>query len=62
MDKNILIYNDRNITEIPIDKPKLQEEWGGSLCAIIDGKKQNIAEYLNKRYRKQCACSSTEEL
>jgi hypothetical protein len=27
----------------------LHVEYGGSLCAIINGKTQNIADYMNKK-------------
>ena len=31
------------------------EEWGGCLRAIIDGKPQNIADHMNKKYKEEKA-------
>lgn len=37
-------------------KPKISCEWGGTLRAIIDGKSQNVAEWLNKLEAKKPRC------
>lgn len=41
-----------NIENI-IENEGLISEWGGILCAIIDGKKKNIADHLNELERKK---------
>lgn len=34
-------------------KPKIEVEYGGCLRAIIDGKPQNIADYMNAKEREK---------
>ena len=42
--------------------PHLYSEWGGSACAIIDGKIQNIADHLNKREKEKRLLDSQHKI